>query len=267
MGGVEGVTTSPRYARVVTTYFEPAPPRILAHRGLALTAGENTLGAFRAALDVGATHLETDACATADGVAVLWHDPTLERFDGSDLVIERERWQTLRGRAPAGGGLCTLAEALDAFPEARFNIDVKSRAAAEPVARAVLAAGATDRVLITSFAEARARPVWHLVPGVAKSAPRERLLAALLAIELGSEALLARALHGIDAVQIPERAAGLTLTHPKRLPALWRHVREVHVWTVNDPADMRRLWATGVHGVVTDRADLAAIARAEATRA
>lgn len=243
----------------MSRYFEPAPPRILAHRGLAVgRAGENTLAAFAAALDAGATHLETDAHASSDGVAVLWHDPTLERFDGSDVGVGRSPWAELRRREAAGGPLCTLAEALDAFADARFNIDVKSRAAVEPVAAAIGACRAADRVLLTSFRETRAAAAWRLVPGAARSATSERTAAALLAIELGDERLLARALRGIDAVQVPERRAGLTLTHPKRVRAMRRHVREVHVWTVNDPADMRRLWRAGIDGLVTDRADLAA---------
>lgn len=258
----------------MSRYFESAPPRILAHRGLAhgetaggRTATENTLEAFSAALDAGATHLETDAHASSDGVAVLWHDPTLERFDGGEVALERATWPALRRLGTEGRRLCSLAEALDAFPDARFNIDVKSTAAVEPVADAIRASGAADRVLLTSFRESRANAVWRLVPDAARSATSERTAAALLAIELGSEALLARALRGIDALQVPERRAGLTLTHPKRLRAVRRHVREVHVWTVNDPADMRRLWLEGIDGVVTDRADLAAAALAELTAA
>ena len=242
------------------SYFEPAPPRVLAHRGLALSAPENSLAAFAAALEVGATHIETDAVASADGVAVLWHDPTLERFDGSDTRVDAESFAVLQRRVDAASrstGLASLVEALDAFPNARFNIDVKSAAAVVPVANAVRAAGAASRVLLTSFSEARARAVWKLVPDAARSATRDRLIAALVAIELGSERLLARALRGIDALQVPERAAGLTITHPKRLRAVRRYVREVHVWTVNAPADMRRLWDGGIDGIVTDRADLA----------
>lgn len=256
-----------RYPPRVAGYFDPAPPRILAHRGLALDAPENSLAAFRAALDAGATHLETDAHGTADGVAVLWHDPTLARFDGTDRAVEGSTWPVLRRLASsaAGGieghGLTTLADALAAFPEARFNIDVKSASAVEPVARAILDADASDRVLLTSFAESRARAAWRLVPDAARGATRERIATALLAIELDSDGLLARALNGVDALQVPERAGGLTLTHPKRLRAMRRHVREVHVWTVNDECDMGRLWGSGVDGLVTDRTDLAVAVR------
>ncbi|GGA56298.1 hypothetical protein GCM10011490_02710 [Pseudoclavibacter endophyticus] len=273
-------------------YFSPPPPRILAHRGFIRDASpraaggvprggrspgagevgtssfgdlspvENTHAAFAAALALGASHLETDAHVTADGVAVLWHDPTLERFDGSRLTIADERWPALAKRRSQGAELMTLADALAEFPGARFNIDVKTPAAAEPVARAVVAARASGRVLLTSFTEANARAAWRHAPDAARGATRERIAAALAAIEVGSDRMLRRALRDIDAVQVPERALGLSLVHPKRLPRLRRHVREVHVWTVNDETAMVRLWRAGVDGIVTDRTDLAVAARA-----
>ncbi|HET8867434.1 MAG TPA: glycerophosphodiester phosphodiesterase family protein, partial [Agrococcus sp.] len=79
----------------MSPFLAPAPPRVLAHRGLALDAPENTMMAFFAAVDAGATFLETDAHATADGVAVLAHDPSLDRVAGQDVVIERTLWQDL----------------------------------------------------------------------------------------------------------------------------------------------------------------------------
>lgn len=250
----------------MTEYFAPPGRRILAHRGLALDATENTLGAFRAALEAGATHLETDVHATADGVPVLWHDPTLRRFDGTDTPVTRSTWVFLRRRSSErGDALTTLAEALDAFPEARFNIDVKVPAAAEPVARAVIAAGAQDRVLLTSFRESTARIAWRAVPDAARSATGERVAAAVLGAALRRRGLVRRALSGIDALQIPERSSGLHLTSPRRLAAWRPHVREIHVWTVNDPTDMVRLWRAGIDGIVTDRADLATRARASLT--
>ncbi|MEY4101904.1 MAG: hypothetical protein RIR88_38, partial [Actinomycetota bacterium] len=59
-------------------YFPTERPHILAHRGLALAAVENSLDAFRAALNAGATHIETDAQATLDGIAVLFHDDVFD---------------------------------------------------------------------------------------------------------------------------------------------------------------------------------------------
>lgn len=241
----------------MTEYFSPAPPRVLAHRGLALDVPENTLAAFTAARAVGATHLETDAHVTRDGHAVLWHDPTLERFDGDTVRIAELTLEQVRARSVDGHGIATLAEALDAFEGVPFNIDLKVGAAVDPVVEAIERANATDRVLLASFTEPAIARAVRTLPGVARGASRERMMQALLGIELGSERLVARALRGVDALQIPPTSAGLTLVSPKRLAALRRHVREIHVWTVNDPAEMVALLDAGIQGLVTDRADLA----------
>lgn len=242
-------------------YLDGAPPRVLAHRGLALRATENTSEAFRAALDVGATHIETDARASSDGHAVLWHDATLQAFDGSDRsladtpVAELSRLTSV-GRTP-GALLLPLEDALDAFPRARFNIDVKSVGAVDAVAAAVRRTKAQRRVLVTSFSARRLQLTSNLVPEAARGAASSSIAAALVGMSLRSRRMLHRALLGVSAVQIPERAAGIDLLSPARLRAFHRHVPEVHVWTINDPAKMAELLDRGVDGLVTDRADLA----------
>ncbi|WP_181059333.1 glycerophosphodiester phosphodiesterase family protein [Pseudoclavibacter sp. AY1H1] len=242
-------------------YLDGAPPRVLAHRGLALRATENTSEAFRAALDVGATHIETDARASRDGRAVLWHDATLEGFDGSDRslagspIAELTRL-TSAGRTP-GALLLPLDEALDAFPQARFNIDVKSADAVDAVAAAVRRTNAQRRVLVTSFSARRLQLTATLIPEAARGAASSAIAAALVGVSLRSRGMLRRALRGVSAVQIPERAARIDLLSPTRLRAFHRHVPEVHVWTINDPSKMAELLERGVDGLVTDRADLA----------
>ena len=52
----------------------------MAHRGFSLDGLENSMAAFRAAVDLGFRHLETDVHTTADGVLVLFHDKTLDRI-------------------------------------------------------------------------------------------------------------------------------------------------------------------------------------------
>ena len=243
-------------------YLDGAPPRVLAHRGLALEATENTMEAFSAAIAVGATHIETDARASSDGRAVLWHDETLEGFDGSARSVADSPMSVLAGLRSTGSApgaeLLPLDEALDAFPSARFNIDVKSGAAVTAVADAVRRTGAESRVLITSFSAFRLRRTARLLPRAARGVASPGIAAALLAMSVRSERMLSRALQGAAAVQIPERAAGLDLLSPERLRAFQRYPPEVHVWTINDPAKMRELLERGVDGLVTDRADLAA---------
>jgi glycerophosphoryl diester phosphodiesterase len=231
-------------------WFDGPLPRILAHRGLALEAPENSVDAFRAAEAAGATHLETDLRATADGVVVLVHDPELP--DGTP--VERLPLAVLRRRLP---GLATLPEALAALPGARFNLDLKARAAVAPAVAVVRDAGAVARVLVTSFSPRRRRPVVRGLPGVATSGSSTDVLATLLAFRVGAPAVR-RALAGVDALQVPPYALGTDLGAPPFLEAVHRAGAEVHLWVVNEPERMRALVAAGADGIVTDRADLAA---------
>jgi glycerophosphoryl diester phosphodiesterase len=235
-----------------TAWFDPPLPRILAHRGLALAAPQNSVEAFRAALAAGATHLETDVRATADGVPVLLHDAGLA--DGAP--VERLSLADVRRRQPS---VATLGEALAALPEARFNVDLKAGRAVAPAVAAVREAGATDRVLLTSFSPLRRRPAVRALPGIATSGSSTDVLATLLALRVGRWAVR-RALAGLDALQVPPYALGTDLGAPPFLRAAHAAGAEVHIWVVNEPERMRSLVAAGVDGIVTDRPDLAAAA-------
>lgn len=239
------------------SYFDPAPPRLLAHRGFARAVPENTIAAFEAAIELGVHHLETDAQLTADGVAVLWHDPDLERWDGSRTRIDRLTLAQLQEREMQGERISTVAEALWALPSAKFNIDVKDDRAVEAVADAVEWVNACDRVLVTAFDERTTRALRARLPEAHHGASTRAVLKAVIADARRNERALAKALAGVDAVQIPPRFGRLDLVTPRRLAAYRRHVREVHVWTINDPAEMRRLVELGVDGIVTDRVDRA----------
>lgn len=239
-------------------YFEPARPRVFAHRGLALDAPENTLLAFAHALAVGVDHVETDVHASRDGVAMVAHDDDLSRVGGSsDRVDALTAAELARLDLGAGQHMPTLAEALDAFPDLRFNIDLKSEASIAPTIEAIRRTRAEQRVLLTSFSEQRRRAALRMLPGVATSASGPRFALALAASVVRATPAVRRALTGIHAVQIPERALGLSTVTPARIRAFHSAGVEVHVWTINEPAIMARLLDLGVDGIVTDRADLA----------
>jgi glycerophosphoryl diester phosphodiesterase len=251
-----------------------ATPRILAHRGLvapdAAADGvvENSFTAVAAAHAAGAVYIESDCHLTADGVVVLFHDDDLSRVTGdSRRVVDVTAAELERLMAPRGG-LITLAQALDAFPTVRFNLDVKAQGAAEPVGRAV--AAHADRVLVTSFSDARRRAALAAAHAALRSDPadptaerpatsggRRTIARVLAAVASRSRRLIGRTLAGVDALQVPERRGRLRIVTPRLVQAAHHHGVEVHVWTVNDPDDMRRLVAMGVDGIVTDRADVA----------
>ena len=239
------------------TFLQGRRPRIIAHRGLALDAPENTLLAFLRALNAGATHLETDVHASADGVAAISHDPDLGRVAGRSVNVGQLTMPELRRvDLGHGQGFCSLAEALDAFPQARFNIDIKDEASAAPAAEAIRAARAQDRVLITSFSKDRRRAVAAALPGVATSPSVPEFVPALLGAKLGLTGLTRRALRGFAAVQVPERRGPLRIVTARSVRAIQAAGAEVHVWTVNDAGDMIRLLELGVDGIVTDRCDV-----------
>ncbi len=226
-------------------------------------AWENTLVAFGHALELGLRHLETDVHATADGVAVVLHDPDLARTTGRRTPVGRLTWAELDDVRVAGAHrVPRIEEVLEAFPQAVLNIDVKDPRAVRPLAEAVLAAGAGDRVLVASFDGRRARAVQHLAPDVARSAGMAasagaRLAAALerVSARLGRR-LLVQAAGGADALQLPERAGRLDVVTPRLVHLAHEVGLQVHVWTVDDPADMERLLDLGVDGLMSDRADL-----------
>ena len=239
-------------------FLTPTGPRVFAHRGLAVDAPENTLLAFLKALSAGATHLETDVHASLDGIAVISHDADLVRMVGRNVRLDQFTFAELkRINLGAGQTFSSLSEALEAFPDARFNIDVKADAAAEPTARAILSAKATDRVLITSFSEDRRRRVVRLLPGVATSASAAVVVIAFLAAMIGLNWLARRSLRGFVAVQVPERVWIMRVVTPRFIRAMHLSGVEIHVWTVNEPSAMKRLLDLGVDGIVTDRCDLA----------
>jgi glycerophosphoryl diester phosphodiesterase len=253
---------------VTHRWFEGATrPRVLAHRGL-LTAedvahgvAENSFAAVAAAHAAGAQYIESDCHLTADGTVVLFHDDDLSRVTGDPRRVADVRVTQLEALMASRGGLITLAQALDAFPTVRFNLDVKAKDAANEVGRIV--APHAQRVLLTSFSDERRRASLAAAENAglgirpATSAGSNTIARVLTGLSVRSSRLVGRALAGIDALQVPERQGRLRIVTPRLIAAAHRHDVEVHVWTVNDPADMRRLVAMGVDGLVTDRADLA----------
>lgn len=244
-----------------------AVPRVLAHRGLVTPADaadgivENSFAAVAAAHSSGAHYVESDCHLTADGVPVLFHDDDLLRVTGDPRKIAEVSVHELAELMSERGGLITLTQALDAFPTIRFNLDVKATDAATAVGTAVAAHG--ERVLLTSFSDARRRAALMAAHeagrGIrpATSAGSATVARVLAAVASRSDRLVAGALAGVDALQVPERQRRLRVVTPRLIAAAHRHGVEVHVWTVNDPDEMRRLVAMGVDGIVTDRVDVA----------
>ncbi len=241
----------------VKSYFDTALPHVLAHRGLHTEVPENTLEAFRLALAAGATHIETDAHASADGVAVLVHDPTIVVGGRTIVVADLTAAELAALDLGAGEGIPSLESVLVALPEARFNIDVKITEAVGPVAHAIEIANASQRVLIASFKAARRTGTLRRLTGVATSSSATTSLLAVLLATVGLTRLGARALARVDAVQLPTTMFKIPVFTPRFIRMCHRAGVVVHAWTINEPDQMRKLLERGLDGIVTDRADLA----------
>jgi glycerophosphoryl diester phosphodiesterase len=235
-------------------------PRAFAHRGWHigdLEGLENSLAAFRRAVDEGYTHLETDVHATADGVLVVHHDATLRRVAGHPGVLRTMPWADLagvrlRGREP----LPRLEEVLEALPATRFNVDLKAPGTLAPMLRLLERDDVAERVAVASMDErrldaVRARFGDRVITGIAsRSALRLRARAV-------SPAVLHRALpvRG-DLAQLPVRLGSLTMIDAALLDTAHELGVEVHAWTVDRTSEMHRLLDLGVDGLMTDRPDL-----------
>lgn len=217
---------------------------------------ENSLPAFRRAVAEGYRYLETDVHATSDGVVVVHHDAVLDRTTDGTGPIAEQSWHTVR-RAKVGGKaeVSRLEDLLEEFPDAYFNVDVKSAAAVEPFVRVVRRFGAFDRVAAASFSDTRLARLRKLAGADLITSLGPRSVALLRAggwlpfLRLGFLSRGAMA-------QVPVLRGRVTIVDSAFLRAARRIGVEVHTWTINDKAEMGALLDLGVHGIVTDRPDL-----------
>lgn len=242
-------------------YLDDRPaPLAFAHRGgpahPELVGLENTLTAFRHAVSLGYEFLETDVHATRDGVLLAFHDTLLDRMtDGRGAIADATYDEVVLSRIGGLEQIPTLAELFVEFPRARFNIDLKSDAAAPLLARFLEAHDARDRVLVGSFSRRRLNRFRALTGGrVATSASPSEALAFrfLLSGRLADRVTRGR----VAALQIPHRKGPFTITTSglvRRAHSVGKHV---HSWTIDDPDEMNELLDRGVDGLMTDRTDI-----------
>ena len=230
-------------------------PLAFAHQGAHAEGGpgENTMAAFEAAVALGYRYLETDAHVTADGVLVAFRDDHLDRLTDRAGVIGDLPWAEVgAARVRGGEGVPLLEDLLTAWPDVRINIDPKHDAAVDPLVELIRRTGTLDRVCFGAFSDKRlSRIQAGLGPGACTSmGPRQvaRLVAAARRLPAGS--------FTAACVQVPTRQGRIPLVTPRFLAAAHARDLPVHVWTINDAADMHRLLDMGVDGIMTDRTDV-----------
>lgn len=231
-----------------------------AHRGGAyhpeIEGLENTMAAFRHAVSLGYRHLETDVHVTRDGVLLAFHDTVLDRVTDRVGPIAETSYAEVQ-QALIGGRerVPTLAELFDAFPDARFNIDLKSHGAVEAMAVFLDEREAWDRVVVGSFSVRRMRAFRSRTAGRVATSAHPLEVAAYVVLP---SARLARRLtrDRPRVLQVPHRRGRLVVASPGLVRRAHANGLDVHVWTIDDPDEMHLLLDRGVDGLMTDRTDI-----------
>ncbi|MCY9783513.1 glycerophosphodiester phosphodiesterase [Nocardiopsis sp. EMB25] len=245
---------------MTNAYLSSPTPLALAHRGgwftddqgVRRTELENTAVAFQHAIDLGYTYLETDVHATGDGVLMAFHDDTLDRTtDMSGAIGDLPYREVARARVAGREPVPVLEDLLGSWPDARFNIDLKSDAAVLPMREVLRRTNAWDRVCVGSFDQFRLDHARRLFdrPVATSCGPLD---VARLRVASLSPLLRALASRVPVCAQIPLWHGTFPVLSRDLIRTAHRLGLQVHVWTVNDTDVMDRLLDAGVDGIVTD---------------
>jgi len=241
-------------------------PLLIAHRGGAGLAPENTMAAFEAAVDLwGADMLEMDVHRSADGRIVVIHDPTVDRTSNGSGAVADLTWDELReldaghhfvdplgehSFRGAGVGFSLFDEVLERFPRIRINVEAKAKGATGALVESIRRHGAAHRVLVAATEEG-ARGVHHGYEGPSSASRRQlRIAHTLLRMGLGRFHV-----PDTDALQLPDVWKGRRIVTPSLVAWAHQHNLPLHVWTIDEEEDMHRLLSWGVDGIQTDRPD------------
>ncbi len=244
---------------------------VMAHQGGDGLWPSNTLYAFRRAVRAGADVLELDLHASTDGTLVVIHDETVDRTtDGRGLVNDLTLadlkkldagydWSPERageGFPYRGRGVTipTLRDVFEAFPDTRVNVEIKQLepGIVAPLCDLIERFGRQNTTLVVSFYDAATRAFRERCPDVATAATPSEIRNFFILTTLFLDRVYQPP---AQAMQVPETQGNLRLVTSRFVAAAHRKNIQVHVWTVDDSADMARLVELGVDGIITDRPD------------
>jgi glycerophosphoryl diester phosphodiesterase len=243
---------------------------VFAHRGGGGLFPENTLLAFEDSAKLGVDFLELDVHSTNDGTLVVMHDAQVDRTTDGRGEIREMSLENLKKLdagfqfSPDGGQtfpfrgkkitVPTLAEIFDALPEMKFNIEPKQQTPSiiEPLCSLIRARKMENKIIVGSFHQAVIDEFRTECPEVATSASPSEVTKFLALSKTGlSESYNPP----MQALQIPENLGQLSVVTKEFVENAHRKNLQVHVWTVNETADMERLINVGVDGIMTDYPD------------
>jgi len=248
------------------------PTLHISHRGGAALAPENTLDAFRMAVDRYRTDmLELDVRLTRDGVVVVSHDATTGRCCERDLQIAATNLKDLQQLdaghrfTPDGGAtfpfrgrglrIPTLQETLRAFPDVKMNIELKAtmEALVESFVQVIRGEKAVDRICCGSELDDVAGRLYKAMPEACHFFPRAALTTFSIALKMGIDPT---GDNRFDVLDMPAYYQGEWLVDAGFVETVRGAGKWVNVWTIDDADEMRRLIKDGVGGIMTDRPDV-----------
>lgn len=237
------------YGPLVTrwAFLDHAGPIAFAHRGGASEVPENTMAAFDHAVGLGYRYLETDVHVTADGMLVAFHDHLLDRMTDRSGVISALPWAEIR-QARVGGtdqAIPLLDDILGTWPGVRVNIDPKHDASVAPLVDVLRRTQSFDRVCVAAFSDRRLARFRRLTG--------DQVCTGMGPGEIAGLRLAGVAAGGAGCVQVPVNFGRIPVVDRRFVTAAHRRGLAVHVWTIDDPAEMARLLDLGVDGIMSDR--------------
>lgn len=207
--------------------------------------------AFQRAVDLGYKYVETDVHVTRDGKLLAFHDDDLSRTCGREgLISELDYAEVALARVNGVEPIPLLEDLISAWPNIHINIDCKSDQALSPLETRLAQGDLFDRVCIGSFSDRRLN---HL-----REVFGERLCTSMgprdvTKLRLGSWVRATAKFRNIYAAQVPVSQGPLTIVDKTFIDAAHRAEIQVHVWTIDDATEMKRLLDLGVDGIMTDR--------------
>lgn len=238
-------------------YAQFTGPFAISHRGGALENPENTLAAFNESINLGYKVLETDLRATRDGVLAIHHDETLQRSANLPDRIGGTSWQDLSTIKVFGGHrIMSFEELVDSIPtDIVLNVDPKDYEVLSPLA-AFLARrpDVVNRICLGSFSSDRLARFRERLPHVAMSLGGREIAKIVVQSRLKQlKTAISSKLPNQIALQVPVRAYGIEIVRPQFVKFVHDLGMQVHVWVVDEPEEMHRLYDIGVDAIMTDR--------------
>ena len=231
------------------TYLDYSGMAVLAHRGGSLESFENTIESFTYSQSIGCKFIETDVQVSADGIPYIFHDKSIKRLLGSDIIFSSlSSFEIDELKLFDNHHIPTLESVLNLFPDLYFQIDLKTDLVAKPALKVIKENNATHRVCIASFNSERLKQVNSDYPEICLSmGPME-----VIKLLLSSFGLYKKEISG-DCLQVPMYWYGIKVVTKRFINFIHSKNLKIMVWTINDIKTFEKLIDLNVDGIITDK--------------